>query len=187
MKRPFLVGKKCYLRSLEESDIGEDYVQWMNDPEVTQYLNTGEFPATPSSIRQYLQRFHDSTTELIFAIIDLESDRHIGNVTLNRINWVNRSADTGIMIGRKEFWGKGYAFEAWSLLIEYAFRRLGLHKIIAGAVSDHASVISVLKRLGFQVEGVLRGEYFIDGEYRDALRMGLFRNEFYKFVQNASG
>jgi methionyl-tRNA synthetase len=45
---------------------------------------------------------------------------------------VHRTGDTGLFIGRKEFWGKGLAFEAWYLVIEYAFNRLGLRKIIAG-------------------------------------------------------
>lgn len=185
MRRPFLTGKKVYLRLLDESDIGEEYIQWLNDPEVTRYLGTSRFPATPSSIRKYLERFEDSTFGLILAIIDMESDQHIGNVTLSRIDWIHRRGDTGIMIGRKEFWGKGYAFEAWSLLIEFAFKQLGLYKITAGAIAEHASSVSVLKRLGFQIEGILRKECFIDGEYRDAIRMGLLREEFWKLDEAA--
>ena len=183
MRRPFLVGQKVYLRLLEESDIGEEYVGWLNDYEVTRYLETGKFPSTPEAIRKYLERFQDSTTHLVFAVVDRETDQHIGNVTLDRINWIRRTADTGLMIGRKGFWGKGYAFEAWSLIIEYAFQRLGLRKIIAGAVADNVASIAVLKKLGFRVEGTLRQEVLVDGEYRDTVRLGLLREEFYKCVQ----
>ncbi len=178
MRCPFLWSEKLYLRPLEDSDLNEEYVQWLNDPEVTRYLGVGRFPQTQASIRQYLERFQDSTTDLILAIVDRKSNQHIGNITLNRISWIDRTADTGLMIGRRQFWGKGYAFEAWGLLIEHAFQTLGLRKIVAGAMVEHAASIAVLKRLGFQVEGVLRGQYFIDGEYRDAVRMGLFKEEF---------
>lgn len=184
MRRPFLVGQRLYLRLLEESDIGEEYVGWLNDYEVTRYLETGKFPSTPEAIRKYLERFQDSTTNFIFAIVDRETDQHIGNVTLNRINWIHRTADTGLMIGRKEFRGRGYAFEAWSLVLEYAFQRLGLRKIIAGAIADNAASIAVLKKLGFRVEGRLRQEFLVDGEYRDGVRLGLLREEFHKYVQS---
>ena len=180
MRRPFLMGKKLYLRSLEEEDWGEDYLRWLNDPEVTRYFEFGRLPVTLSMNRRYLERFQDSTTDIILAMVDRKTDRHIGNVTLNRISWVNRTADTGIMIGRKEFWGKGYAYEAWSLLFHYAFQRLGLRKIIAGAVVGHEGSLSVLRRLGFRQEGVLRQEFYLDGIYHDVIRMGLFSGEFYK-------
>jgi RimJ/RimL family protein N-acetyltransferase len=186
MKRPFLIGKKVYLRLVEESDIGGEYVEWLNDYEVTRYLETGYFPSSPETIRKYLERFEDSTTDLIFAIVDTTTDQHIGNVTLNRINWINRTADTGLIIGKKEFWGKGYAFEAWSLVLEYAFQRLGLRKMIAGAVVDNTASISILKKLGFKIEGTFRQEFLVDGEYKDGMRLGLLREEFYKYGQSTN-
>ncbi len=183
MNRAFLVGERLYLRSLEESDIGEEYLGWLNDVEVTRYLETGNFPSTPHTILKYVEHFQNSTTDLLFAIIDRETEQHIGNVTLNRISWIHRTADTGLMIGRKEFWGRGYAFEAWHLLVEYAFQRLGLRKIIAGAVADNIASIVTLEKLGFKIEGTFRKEYLVDGEYQDAVRLGLLREDFYKNVQ----
>jgi RimJ/RimL family protein N-acetyltransferase len=170
------------LRSFEEEDVGEEYLRWLNDPEVTRYLGIGKTPATPESVRRYLRRFwappeQGPATDFIFAILDSASNQHIGNVTLNRIDWTTRVGDTGMLIGRKEFWGKGYAFEAWSLLLAHAFKRLGLRKILAGAVDGHTGSLKVLERLGFRVEGVLRGEFLLNGEYRDVIRMGLFREE----------
>ncbi|MBI3954328.1 MAG: GNAT family N-acetyltransferase [Chloroflexi bacterium] len=180
MQRPFLVGQKLLLRPLEESDVSEEYVGWLNDQEVTRYLETGKFPATLETVRKYLERFQGSATDVILAIVDRGTGQHVGNVTLNHINWVHRTADTGLMIGRKDFWGKGYAFEAWSLIIEYALQRLGLRKIVAGVVDGNAASLATLQKLGFQIEGRLRAEHWVDGEFRDALRLGLLRDEFYK-------
>ena len=177
MQHPILIGQRLYLRPLEESDIGEDYVGWLNDFDVTRYLETGVFPSTAESIRQYLDRFQDSTTDIIFAIVDCETGQHIGNVTLNRIDWVHRTADTGLMIGRKEFWGKGYATEAWSLVVGHAFQRLGLRKITAGVVDDNKASLTALQKVGFQIEGRLRDGVWCDGQFRDKLLMGLQRDE----------
>ncbi len=55
MRKPFLVGERLYLRFPEECDIGEEYLGWLNDQEVTRYLETGKFPATYQGIRRYLE------------------------------------------------------------------------------------------------------------------------------------
>ena len=178
MRQPSLVGKKLILRPFEPADIGEAYLRWLNDPEVTRYLGVGREPVTLESVRRYVERFRDSSTDLLFAIIDRQTNRHIGNVTLNHIHPVHRTADTGLMIGDKAFWGKGYASEAWVLLIDFAFTQLGLHKIIAGAVAGNQGSLSALRRLGFREEGVLREDFCLDGQYQDTIRLGLLQHEF---------
>ena len=180
MENPFLVGKKLYLRKLEESDVTAEYVAWLNDSAVTRWLETGKYPSTLQSVRQFVSRFASGTTDLLFAIMDRKTGLHIGNVTLNHIHPIHRTADTGLLIGRKEFWGKGYASEAWSLLLEYAFDRLGIRKITAGAADGNKASIAVLSRLGFQLEGKARKQFFVDGGYQDHVRMGLFREELHR-------
>lgn len=196
MSEPLLTGAKCTLRPLKSSDVGEVYLGWLNDPTVTRYLGVGggSPPATLESVRRYLDRFRvpagespEKATDFIFAIIDTASGRHIGNVTINRIDRHRGIADTGILIGDRAFWGKGYAFDVWSAVLPYAFDRLGLRKILAGAVEDHTASLTVLRRLGFRVEGVLRGEFLLEGTYRDVIRMGMFRSEFYRYATEAAG
>ncbi|MCS6802858.1 MAG: GNAT family protein [Chloroflexota bacterium] len=174
----FLRGERIYLRPLEVTDATAEYVRWLNDPEVTRYLEAGKYPATRESVRDYIRSFQGSRTSLAFAIIDRATGRHIGNVTLNHIDPIHRTADTGIMIGCKEFWGRGIAYEAWSLLIRYAFDRLNLRKIVAGAVVENRASIRTLEKLGFRIEGTFREEKWVDGRYVDTVRLGLFREEF---------
>lgn len=187
MKRPFLIGERVYLRPLEESDLNEEYLSWLNDYKVSHFIEAGRFPVTLARTREYLQRFASSQTDLILAVVDQQSDQHLGNITLNRIDWINRKADTGLIIGKAEFRGRGYAFEAWSLLLDYAFRRLGLHKVTAGAIVDNTACIEVLKRLGFQVEGTFRSEILIDGEYKDVVHLGLLQEEFASHARSGKG
>ncbi len=178
MKSPFLIGKLCYLRPVEESDVTEEYISWLNDPAVHRYLGWGRFPVTRASLLSSVERFWGSDKDVLLAIVDRKTDLHIGNVALNRINWIHRNADTGLVIGRKEFWGKGYATEAWFLAIDYAFKVLNLHKIIATVVAGHDSSQAALEKLGFQVEGTHREEFFLEGKYRDYIRLGILREEF---------
>lgn len=180
MEKPFLVGEKLYLRPLQETDLTEKYLNWINDHEVTRYMESGTFPATLNSLKQYYDQHQDSRSAMLFAIVDQESDEHVGNITLSLINWVHRTCEIGIMIGEKAFWARGYMFEAENLLLDYAFNRLNLQKVTAGAVIKNSGVIITMKKLGFQLEGRLRRQIFVDGEFVDVVRMGLLREEFQK-------
>jgi ribosomal-protein-alanine N-acetyltransferase len=181
MRCPFLTGERIYLRLLNETDITEDYVGWLNDSQVVRYLETGRFPSTPETIQKYIERFTESSTDIIFAIVNKENEKHIGNVSLNDINWIHRTANTGLLIGRKEYWGKRYAFEAWNLVLEYAFERLGLRKVTAGVIKGNDASVATLKKLGFKLEGTSRQQYFVEGSYNDAFRFGLLKDEFWKY------
>jgi [ribosomal protein S5]-alanine N-acetyltransferase len=183
---PFLSGARVYLRPLVEADVDDDYLAWMNDHEVTRYIESAKYPVTRESLLRFVARFKDSPSDVGLAIVDRATDARIGSVTLNHINWVHRRADTGIMVGRKEYWGKGLAFESWALLIGYAFERLGLRRIVAGAHTANAGSVATLKKLGFTHEGTLRQHDLIDGRYCDTMQFGLLREEFVGFRREVS-
>lgn len=172
-----LTGERLTLRPLRTRDLGPTYLSWLNDPEVTRWLSTRP-PVTAKDLRGYFSRFKGSSTDRIFAIIENSSRKHIGNVTLNHIDALHRIADTGLMIGRRECWGKGYAYDAWHLAISHAFGPLGLRKVFAGVVDGNSASEATLRKLGFREEGRLRRHWFINGAYRDVLRFGLFEDEF---------
>ncbi|MCL6649954.1 MAG: pseudaminic acid synthase [Chloroflexi bacterium] len=176
--RPFLQGVRVALRPLTLADATPTYVNWLNDPAVTRYLEVGKFPATLESVCAYLATFENNPTALAFAIIERASGQHIGNVTLNHIDPVHRTADTGLLIGEKSFWGQGLAYEAWGLLLAYAFDRLNLHKVVAGAIAENRASIRTLEKLGFRPEGRFRAEKWVEGRYVDTVRLGLLREEF---------
>ena len=187
MRTPFLIGDRIYLRVLEESDITEENIDWINDGEATQFLEmTGAFPGTIDSMKQWLQRYTNNPNNIAFAIVDKETDRHIGNITLKDINWIHRSAILPILLGAREFWGKGIGTEAESLVIDYAFSRLGLRKMIHTPIATNIGSVRMAEKLGFQLEGVMRDEVFLEGEFHDQLRMGLFQHEFIKFTLRTS-
>ncbi|MFC1992250.1 GNAT family N-acetyltransferase [Chloroflexota bacterium] len=180
MYHPFLIGEKVYLRGLEREDLEGNYFQWLNDYEVTRLLASGTFPNSREAMEEYLTRMRTSGRDIFFAIVEKETDRHIGNLRVGDIDWIRRTASIGQLIGEKDCWGKGYGTEALKLAVEYCFNRLNLHKIVEAAASSATAAIKYMEKLGFVLEGTLRKEAFIDGEYQDALRYGLLRED-YKF------
>lgn len=177
-KLAFMRGEQVYLRPLERSDLNATYLSWLNDPEVTRYLETGAFPTTMQDLEKFYAGVTGSSSEVIFAIIEAKSDRHIGNVKLGPINWVHRRTMFGIMIGDKNFWGKRVGEETTRLMVEYAFFRLNLHRVGLVVFEEHRSAVRCYERVGFKKEGCLRESMFQDGRYKNHIWMGLMRSEY---------
>jgi len=174
----FISGSKIYLRPLERSDLNERYLNWLNDPEVTRYLETGTFPTTIQDLEKFYAKVTGSSTEVIFAIADRKSHKHIGNAKLGPIQWVHRRAMFGILIGDKEFWSKGIGEEVTRLMVEYAFDRLNLNRICLAVFEEHKAGVKCYEKVGFKIEGCFREEMFRQGSYKNRLWMALLRSEY---------
>lgn len=174
----FSIGTSIYLRPLSRSDLNERYLSWLNDPEVTRYMETGTFPSTIEDLEKFYGDLAGSRQQVIFAIADKKSHYHLGNVKLGPIRWVHRNAALGILIGDKKSWGKGVGVEATRLMVEYGFYRLNLHRIGLGVFAEHHSAVRCYEKIGFKIEGRIREDLFQGGEYKDRLLMGLLRAEY---------
>lgn len=176
--KAFAEGSLVCLRPLEQTDINERYQGWLNDPEVTRYLEVGTFPTTVGDLEKFYANISASRSDVILAVIEKQSQRHIGNVKLGPISWIHRCATLGIMIGEKECWGKGMGAEATRLMVEYGFYKLNLRRIDLGVFAEHDAAVRSYEKIGFKIEGRLREDLFQGGEYKDRLWMGLLRSEY---------
>ena len=177
MNNPFIIGEEIYLRPLEKSDLTREYLSWINDSEVTRYMETGTFPTNMENLEEYYRTMTSSPNHVILAIVNKKPDKHIGNIALNNINWVNRVANLGIMIGEKKHWGKGCGTEAVKLMVNYAFWKLNLHKVWVGVDEENTSAYHIYKVVGFVDEGCLKNELYRDGKYYWKIIMGIVREE----------
>jgi len=173
--RYFIEGDHIYLREVRPSDVNEDYYYWMNDPEVTQYLESRFYPNSLEGLRDYVASKLGDRNNVFLAIVLKEGDRHIGNIKLGPINWIHRFADLGIMIGDKSNWRKGYATEAIRSLVGYAFRKLNLHKVTAGCYANNQGSLRAFEKAGFEMEGVRKEQFSWNGQYVDSVLLGIVR------------
>lgn len=179
MKTPFISGEKLYLKGLEKEDLKGNMFRWANDSEVTYYMYTGLKPNSMDVLEKEYDQLIHSDKDVIMAIIDKKTDAHIGNVGLYSINWLYRSAEYRILIGEKEYWGKGYGVETANLIIKYGFSKLNLNKIWLGVNAANKAAVKSYKKSGFIEEGVLRQEIYRNSTYYDAIRMSILKGEFY--------
>ncbi|MFY9270845.1 MAG: GNAT family protein [Candidatus Manganitrophaceae bacterium] len=173
----FLEGKRIYLREVRPSDVNERYYRWMNDPEVTRFLENRFYPNAIENLRDYVACKLGDRDNIFLAIVLKEGDRHIGNIKLGPIQSIHRIADIGLLIGEKDCWGKGVATEAIQLVSEYAFNVLNLHKVTAGCYGPNEGSARAFQKAGFVVEGIRKGQYYSNGVYVDDILLGLIRPE----------
>lgn len=143
-----LTGSIVCLRELSEDDATAEYAAWLNDPEVNKYLETRH--VTLPELRDYIRGKKESPTAILMGIFWKENGRHIGNVKLEPINKEKKTATMGILIGDKDYWGKGVATETTNLVTEYAFSDLKLELIELGVIAENAAAIRVYKKCGFE-------------------------------------
>ena len=174
---PFIPGERVYLRELRKEDVNQEYYRWMNDPEVTQYLESRFYPNSMDALRKYFKSIELDRNNILFAICLQENDRHIGNIKIGSINWIHRFADVGLLIGEKDCWRQGYASEVIGCLVHYAFDVLNLHKLTAGCYAAHQASLKAFQKNGFQFEGNRKKQYICNGIYTDAVMLGLINSE----------
>jgi ribosomal-protein-alanine N-acetyltransferase len=173
----FLEGTRIYLREIRLSDANENYYRWMNDPEVTRFLESRFYPNSMESLQNYVLEKSRTADNVFLGIFLKEDDRHIGNIKLGPINWIHRFGDVGVIIGEKDCWGRGYATEAIQLLTEHAFRRLNLNRLTAGCYATNVGSARAFLKAGWHQEAVRPRYFYSDGDYVDLVLLGILRPE----------
>jgi N-acetyl sugar amidotransferase len=168
-KRITIPGNKIYLRSLTIEDASAEYCSWLNDPEVNQYLETRK--STIEELKSYIHKQIEDPNSIFVGIFDSHNDVHIGNIKLEPINWNEKTAVLGILIGNKYYWGKGIGTEATSIFVDYAFTSLKLNAIKLGVIPENKGAIKVYEKVGFKSVETRRGVINHDGKIFDDLVM----------------
>jgi RimJ/RimL family protein N-acetyltransferase len=173
----FLEGSQIYLRAITMNDVTDNYLSWLNDEETTRGLASGVFPSNIEELRRFVETAISNRNVVMLAICDSKSNEHIGNIKLDNFDWVGRTCELGLLIGNKQYWGKGIGYEACKLTLEYAFTDLNIRKVSLAVYENNPAAIRLYDKLGFKKEGQLRSHIFEGGKYFDKLYMGIFREE----------
>lgn len=170
-----LVGERIYLspRSIEDAEI---FTEWLNDFKTTDYLGRSGCLISLEGEKKYLEENNDK--EASFVIVTLEKNQMIGTVSLEDINYINRTATLGIFIGDKNFRGNGYGTEAIRLLLDYGFNYMNLNNIKLDVMEFNERAIKCYEKCGFKEYGRRRKFGFINGKYYDRIEMDILAEEF---------
>lgn len=161
------------LRALEREDLR--YIHLLNnDNKIMSYWFEEPYESF-AELQDLFEKHIHNQSERRFILMD--DKQTVGLVELVEIDLIHRNAEFQIIIDPQSQ-GKGYASIATKLAIEYAFTILNLHKIYLLVDKKNDKAIHIYQKTGFQIEGELKEEFFINGSYHDAIRMCMFQRDF---------
>jgi ribosomal-protein-alanine N-acetyltransferase len=174
---PLKRGSFIDLFLLTPDDVTEDYVSWLNDSAVNQFLECRFQENTLASTRAFVAEALASHHSLFLGIrfqltTDDPSRRHVGNIKLSPIDEHHRTGEIGILIGDRAAWGKGVATAAIELLCDIARTQLSLRKITAGCYAANVGSQRAFEIAGFAVEAVRKHQVLLNGVPEDVVLMG---------------
>ena len=170
-------SKRLILRILTPVDVSLKYVEWLNDPEINQYLETRFHTQNIDSCIEFVQNMHSNKSDFLFGIFLRDSDFHIGNIKLGFVNPNHKSAQISLFIGEKEQWNKGFATEAIKAITLWGFQELGLEKIEAGCYEQNLGSLRAFLKVGYQVEGFFRKHILLADKRYGSFWLGILPEE----------
>lgn len=167
---PKLSGPKVYLAPMRVDDAPQ-YVHWLNDLEVTQFLPHSRMAISMANEPEILERL---SKEHNYSIVTTDEDKLIGTCGFHNVVETHRHAEVGIFIGDKSTWGKGYGTEALFLLCWYGFNFLNYHNIELHYIDANQRGQKSYEKLGFREigrrrEAIRRRNQWYDLVYMDVL------------------
>lgn len=164
-------GDRLMLVPLREGMVTEQYVHWLNTPEVVRYTESRFQKHTLESVRAWVKKQAADYNVVLRAIVLKETGQHIGNIKLS-MSPQHCHGDIGLLIGEQDQWGKGYATESIHLMRAYGHNCFSLQHIYAGCYALNVGAVKAFEKAGFEWEGTLRRHYRINGQSVDGLLLG---------------
>ena len=170
-------SKRVYLRALEPDDY-KTSVRWRNDDEIWSMLGGRKYFVSEAYEQKWVNDVVHGSKDVRLAVCDKETDMYIGNVYLTDIDYVNRTAVSHVLIGNHDYWGRGIATEAYSILLDYAFNELNLNRIEATVLDSNIASLKMHKKCGYEEEGVKRSSVYKNGKYHNQIIMSILKDRY---------
>ena len=149
-KEIVLKTERLILRKPELADV-KDYVEGCNNINISKNIGSMPFPYSVKDARDYLgTKIKEwGKNDYLFVIVLKEEDKVIGAIGLHDINFKEKSSKTGSWISER-YQRKGYITEAKIAANTFAFRKLGLEKLISPVFVDNTASNATQKRVGYE-------------------------------------
>lgn len=158
---------------------GKDFDLTVEEPNDFVRLLNKQYPGSQLGRLPIAEPKDNDKNNLILAIsikIGGKENRIVGRISLESIDYINRSAELKIFI-TQEFQSKGYGKSACKLIMDHGFNNLGLNRIYAGTLQNNDGFIALAKSLGFHQEGIRKSAVFKDGKFVDVIEFGIVKSD----------
>jgi len=188
MENVFITGDLVYLRypDIQKDVIDGRWAEWFNDDSITKYLYHGVFPNTKDKQIEIVKSNLDKSDMVLLSIVEKQSDKLIGIVSLKDIDLLNRIAEITIVMDKGNYI-ESAPFEAWALMTSYGFEKLNLNKINAGHHHGLWKWVNKIELLGYRLEGFIKSTHMRFGQISDSVRVGIESKTYFDLIQQRRG
>ncbi len=163
-----------------ERDLLPTYQRWLNDFELLKLIDRRFRPLSADWISTWFERSTRGNQDtMIFTIWEASTQTPIGNVALQDIDYRNRTAELGIFIAETSTRGQGYGTEATKLILDFAFRVLGLQNVMLRVYDYNEPARRCYERAGFREFGRRQQSQFMDGRFWTVIYMECLAGDFF--------
>ncbi len=170
-KEILLLSDNLLIRPLKVTDITDEYVTGLNDPEVNRYLvSVRQHRQTRDSVARYVEDNWNNPLSILFGIfIKNDGNPFVGTVRVHNIDLFHFSASIGVCLFAKRAWKRGYASTALRLVGEYLFQDVQMHYLEAGVYAENLNSISCFVHAGFIEQYRVSKKYRHVDSFEDAI------------------
>lgn len=180
-----ILGNIVTLRAIEPDDLRLIH-KWSNDSEVEQLLGGWHFPSSYTIMEDWFQRIKSNELNQRYAIITNECGL-IGTANLVEINWKDRNAFHGMMIGEKNIRGKGFGTDTVMTIMRYAFEELGLERLDGSMIEyNEPSIKLYCNKCGWKVDGRKKNAYWRKNRFWDKILVGINREDYIALIKKTN-
>lgn len=170
-------SKRLLFRKMDQTDVNENYVGWLNDPMVNQFLETRFIEQTIETCEIFVRNTNNDPSSYLFGIFEQKNSQHIGNIKLGPVNPHHLTAQISFFIGEKNFWGKGLATEIIACITAWGFNELKLERIEAGCYDENIGSLKAFLKAGYTSEGYFRKKVFSGNDRVGCYWLGILKDE----------
>lgn len=171
-----LTGKIVGLRAIEKLDLPL-LMEWRNKPEFRVFFREYRELNSINQLQWFEKYVMNDPCTRMFAIVDIETKELIGACGLCYIDWINRSADFSIYIGKDNMYiDSKYAIDAAKVMQNYSFDELNLHRLWAEIYSIDEKKKVFFQTLEFHLEGTFKETHWTLGKWVDSLYYAKLNN-----------
>lgn len=180
MQETRIAGQKVILRPMgyEDTDL---IVKWRNNERVRRNFIYRE-TFTAQGHQNWIETMVETGRVVQFIICEKEDMRPVGSVYFRDIDRIKKEAEYGIFLGEDDAAGKGYGTETARLAVDYAFKKMGLKRLVLRVFTDNEAAVGSYRNAGFAVESVMKEVECSDGEKKDMFFMVKEKETLVSFV-----
>ena len=176
---PTIETERLLLRKISLND-ASDMFEYASNPEVSEYTMWSTHTSiedTKYFIKSLLKMY--KKRELVdWGIVHKVEKKFIGTCGFVEWSMTHSRAEMGYAISRK-YWNQGYMSEAVNAMMEFGFREMLLNRIQGKCQVHNIGSARVMEKVGMQLEGILRQQLFVKGEYWDLKIYSILRDDFF--------